>query len=181
MKKGFTLIELLVVVLIIGILSAVALPQYTKTVEKSRASEAVTLLGTIANGERIYKMANGSYTDVLDDLDVTVSTTTKNFIFTPTVSSGTLKVQADRANNGTAVSGTNAYALVLHMDSDGTITRNCCGSEEMCKAVKSGNDWTYEGQCNAASNGSGNGGGSSHSGGGSGGGGGSFGGHSGGS
>ena len=177
MKKGFTLIELLVVVLIIGILSAVALPQYTKTVEKSRASEAVTLLGTIANGERIYKMANGSYTDVLDDLDVTVSTTTKNFVFTPTVSSGTLKVQADRANNGTAVSGTDAYALVLHMDSDGTITRNCCGSEEMCKAVKSGNDWTYEGQCNAASNGSGNVGGSggydSHTGG-------SFGGHSGG-
>ncbi len=56
---GFTLIELLVVVLIIGILSAIALPQYTAVVEKSRATEAVQNVATIEKQIELYIMENG--------------------------------------------------------------------------------------------------------------------------
>ncbi|WP_424245880.1 prepilin-type N-terminal cleavage/methylation domain-containing protein [Elusimicrobium posterum] len=47
-KTGFTLIELMIVVLIIGVLSAVSVPQYLKSVEKARATEAVTYNNAIA-------------------------------------------------------------------------------------------------------------------------------------
>ena len=70
MKKGFTLIELLVVVLIIGILSSVALPQYTKAVTKARVSSMLALLKTLADSQELYHIANGQYASQITDLDV---------------------------------------------------------------------------------------------------------------
>ena len=69
-RKGFTLIELLVVVLIIGILSSVALPQYMKTVEKARFAEAAELLQAVAGAEQRYRLQHGEFAENFEDLDI---------------------------------------------------------------------------------------------------------------
>jgi len=66
-KKAFTLIELLVVVLIIGILAAIALPQYRLVIEKARAADAISRLGPIYSALERYRLAYGSYPDISGD------------------------------------------------------------------------------------------------------------------
>lgn len=74
-KTGFTLLELLVVVLIIGILAAIALPQYKMAVGKVKYATLKDNARVIKNALDMYYMANGEFTANLEALDVELSGT----------------------------------------------------------------------------------------------------------
>ena len=147
MKKGFTLIELLVVVLIIGILAAIALPQYTTAVEKSRATEALALMGTIRYAGERYRLQTNKWPDThLDYLDIEVpdldSTTTgyqsKFFTFSSAGSSSDPWTITATRNSGGA-----EYELKTAVYSNGAATRSCTAGSgtndaKICKAIASG-------------------------------------------
>jgi prepilin-type N-terminal cleavage/methylation domain-containing protein len=72
-NKAFTLIELLVVVLIIGILAAIALPQYLLAVEKSSAAGMQILVQNIKNAVAVCQLVKGGGLCTIDDFDITIT------------------------------------------------------------------------------------------------------------
>ena len=79
--KGFTLIEMMVVVLIIGILAAIALPQYRNAVRKARVAEAKITLRALIDATDRYFLATQERPSSFDDLDISVQTDTQDWTF----------------------------------------------------------------------------------------------------
>ncbi len=144
MNKGFTLIELLVVVLIIGILSAVALPQYEKAVEKSRFSEA------FVNGRAIVDAMNrainerpGEYPNTRAALDIRLSGGSWNAntnVYTTDLFSYDIS-KGDRVEATRDLGGNDKYVLTYYNNlSSRPDDKTCIGSgslgQDLCDSIK---------------------------------------------
>ena len=142
-KRGFTLIELLVVVLIIGILAAVAVPQYQKAVEKSKATQALSLLKSISQAAEGYYLANGTEFTSFDDLSIDIPWTgnTKAYSgFSEVKSNKDWSLQLDSASSGWVIlyifriSGKykgGGFHLLLHAKTTGQHSNRSIGCSEL--------------------------------------------------
>ncbi len=145
---GFTLIELLVVVLIIGILAAIALPQYQKAVERARMTEAIQALGDIAKAQNILYMQTGSFATSLESLnergDITVQGAGDAWTFSTGLGSA---ATGDGINHGigrlvryTRQAGRyQGGQLTVFIHRDGFIYRTCvnpAGNTEFCSMAE---------------------------------------------
>ena len=119
--KGFTLIELLVVVLIIGILAAMAMPQYFKAVERSRMTEADQLLSSIAQAQQRKYLQINKYATDFSVLDVAPKGASGSTYYTkgnPTSGGGNgFKVEL----SGTDYDDGSATATRVAADNDGAL------------------------------------------------------------
>lgn len=80
-SEGFTLIELLVVIIIIGILSAIALPSFLNQANKAKQSEAKTIVGSMNRAQQTYYLENNQFADdkSFGELGLGVDTETDNY------------------------------------------------------------------------------------------------------
>ena len=143
-NKGFTLIELLVVVLIIGILAAMAMPQYFKAVERSRMTEADTLLGSIAQAQRRKFLQTNRFATAYTGLDVSPKGASGNTYYTKGATGNGFTVTLSAANafttgiaTATRSAGSSAlqyqYNLSRHYQSDNvTCTGTNQAGKELC-------------------------------------------------
>jgi type IV pilus assembly protein PilA len=80
-NKGFTMVELLVVFILIGILSAIALPSFLNQAAKAKQSAAKTYIGAINRAQQAYRMENTSFAADVVTLQIGIPTSTNDYTY----------------------------------------------------------------------------------------------------
>lgn len=119
-EEGFTLIELLVVIIIIGILSAIALPSFLNQANKARQSEAQTYVGAINRGQQAYYLEKNTF-GALSNLELGISDT-KNYTYASNASGSGTAAVANTAAQPTATLKGYAGKVWVAPASDGSAT-----------------------------------------------------------
>ena len=119
--EGFTLIELLVVIIIIGILSAIALPSFLNQANKAKQAEAQTYVGSINRGQQAYYLEKSMFGG-LANLELGISNTANyNYASTVDASTGTSAAVITTASPKGVLKGY-AGKVWLATATDGTAT-----------------------------------------------------------
>ena len=134
--QGFTLIELLVVIIIIGILSAIALPSFLNQAKKARQSEAKTYVGSLNRGQQAFYTENDTFTSSVDAMGVGVATQTANYVYiaATNVSTGTNLFAANYSSSANGGSGLKNYGGVVSLRTAGT-NSEVTSQAFMCETV----------------------------------------------
>jgi type IV pilus assembly protein PilA len=121
---GFTLIELLVAIVIVGVLSAIALPSFLTQVGKARGSEAKSNLGSINRAQQSYRFNNGTFAPNLSTLNTEGMRVSGNYyVYLVTGNTGVATVQATPTSNDLK-----AYAAGVAQGSDYSFSQVICES-----------------------------------------------------
>ncbi|MBG1258605.1 type IV pilin-like G/H family protein [Nostoc commune] len=99
-NEGFTLIELLVVIIIIGILSAIALPSFLNQANKAKQSEAKQYSGSMNRAQQAYFLENGVFTTTLNTLGMGIKSQTENYVYDILGNATTVGTNIGVGNNG---------------------------------------------------------------------------------
>ena len=134
--QGFTLIELLVVIIIIGILSAIALPSFLNQAKKARQSEAKTYVGSLNRGQQAFYTENDTFTSSVDAMGVGVATQTANYVYiaVTNVSTGINLFAANYSSSLNAGSGLKNYGGVVSLRTAGA-NSEVTSQAFMCETV----------------------------------------------